>query len=105
MADPPPYRDSNDDTSMRTGYGSTTSKLSWVKVFGVALIKIGIVAFVLVLFRGLRIPLVGGHGAALLVLLVAAAVTLSVYRLRSTGRSVEAPRQSNSAANPINAHK
>jgi SAM-dependent methyltransferase len=105
MADPHPYRDSNDDTSMGTGHGSRTSRLRWVKVFGVVLIKIGIIALVLVLFRGLRIPLVAGHGAALLVLLVAAAVTLSVYRLRSTGRAAEAPRQWNSAASPLNAHK
>jgi hypothetical protein len=53
-----------------------------VKVFGIILVKIGIIAFILILFRGLRIPLMAGHGVALLVLLVAAAWTLSVYKLR-----------------------
>src|SRR5215211_7871921 len=105
MADLPPYPDSNDDTGVGTGSGSRTSRPHWVKVFGIIVVKIGIIALVLVLFRGLRIPLVAGHGAALLVLFVAAAVTLSVYKLRSTSRAVEAPRQWNSAAIPINAHK
>ena len=105
MADPPSYPDSNDDTGMGSGHGSRTSRARRVKVLGIILLKIGAIALILVLFRGLRIPLLAGHGAALLVLLVAAAVTLSVYRLRSTGRTVEAPRQSNSAANSINAHK
>jgi len=76
-----------------------------VKVFGIILVRIGVIALVLVLFNRLRIPLLAGHGAALLVLLVAAAVTLSVHKPRSTSRAVDAPRIWNSAAIPINAHK
>ena len=79
---PPSYPDSNGDTGVGIGRGSRTSRPRWVKVFGIILVKFGIIALVLVLFRGLWSPLVAGHGAALLVLLVAAAVTLSVYKLR-----------------------
>jgi hypothetical protein len=80
MANLPPCPDSNDGTGVGTGRGSRRSRPRWVKVFGIILVKFGIIALVLV--RGLRIPLVAGHVVALLVLLVAAAVTLAVHNLR-----------------------
>ncbi len=57
MADPPPYPDSNDDTSDDTGVGpgrgSTISTPRWVKVFG-------IIVIVLVLLFAIKMLTVGG---------------------------------------------
>ena len=105
MTDPSRYPDSSGETGVGSGSGSGSSRPRWVKVLGFILVKIGIIALALVLFSGLRIPLMAGHGGALLMLLVATGVTLLVYKLRSTSRAGEAPRQWNSAAVPIIAHK
>ena len=67
------------------GRGSTTSTPCWVKVFPVILVKLGFIALVLVVPSGLPL-LVAGHGVALLVLLVAVAVTLLAYKLRGVTR-------------------
>lgn len=90
MADPPPIPDSNDDTGVGPGRGSTRRRPRWVMVFGIILVKLGIIALILVLLSGLGISLAAGlgislaagHGVALLVLVVAAAVTLVVHKLR-----------------------
>ena len=86
MADLPPAPGSNhdtgDDTGARTGRGSTRRRPRWVMVFGIILIKLGVIALILVLPFGLAISLGAAHGVALLVLLVVAAVTLLVYKLR-----------------------
>ena len=67
------------------GRGATTSTPRWVKVFPVILVKLGFIALVLVVPSGLPL-LVAGHGVALLVLLVAVAVTLLAYKLRGVTR-------------------
>jgi hypothetical protein len=67
------------------GRGATTSTPRWVKVFLVILVKLGFIALVLVVPSGLPL-LVAGHGVALLVLLVAVAVTLLAYKLRGVTR-------------------
>jgi len=86
MADRPAASGSNDDTGddtgVGTGRGSTRRRLRWVMVFGIILIKLGVIALILVLPFGLMISLGAAHGVALLVLLVVAAVTLLVYKLR-----------------------
>jgi hypothetical protein len=86
MADLPPTPGSNDDTDddtdMGTGRGSTRRRPRWVMVFGIILIKLGVVALILLLPFGLAISLGAAHGVVLLVLLVVAAVTLLVYKLR-----------------------
>jgi len=86
MADLPPTSGSNndtgDDTGVGTGRGSTRRRPRWVMVFGIILIKLGVIALILVLPFGLMISLGAAHGVALLVLLVVAAVTLLVYKLR-----------------------
>jgi len=64
------------------GRGATTSTPRWVKVFPVISSKLGFIALVLVVPSGLPL-LVAGHGVALLVLLVAVAVTLLAYKLRA----------------------
>ena len=51
-------------------------------MFGIILVKLGIIALLLVLPFGLAISLGAGHGVALLVLLVVAAVTPLVNKLR-----------------------
>ena len=56
-----------------------------MKVFPVILVKLGFIALVLVVPSGLPL-LVAGHGVALLVLLVAVAVTLLAYKLRGVTR-------------------
>jgi len=62
MADPPPYPDSNLDTSDDTGVGShhesTTGTPRWVKVFGI----IGIALVLLVVIMLLTGGGPGGHG-------------------------------------------
>jgi hypothetical protein len=83
MTDLPPAPDSNDDTGVGTGRGSTRRRARWVMVFGIILVKLlGVIALLLVLPFGLAISLGAAHGVALLVLLVVAAVTLLVYKLR-----------------------
>ena len=86
MADLPPAPGSNDDTGddtgVGTGGGSTRRRPRWVIVFGIILVKLGVIALILVLPFGLAISLGAAHGVALLVLLVVAAVTLLVYKLR-----------------------
>src|SRR5215216_1770869 len=86
MADLPPTSGSNndtgDDTGVGTGRGSTRRRPRWVMVFGIILIKLGVIALILVLPFGLMISLGAAPGVALLVLLVVAAVTLLVYKLR-----------------------
>ena len=86
MADLPPTPGSNndtgDDTGVGTGRGSTRRRPRWMIVFGIILIKLGVIALILVLPFGLAISLGAAHGVALLVLLVVAAVTLLVYKLR-----------------------
>ena len=87
MADLPPAPGSNhdtgDDTGVRPGRGSTRRRARWVMVFGIILVKLlGVIALILVLPFGLAISLGAAHGVALLVLLVVAAVTLLVYKLR-----------------------
>lgn len=86
MADLPPAPGSNDDTSddtgMGPGRGSTRRRPRWMMVFGIILVKLGVIALILVLPFGLAISLGAAHGVALLVLLVVAAVTLLVYKLR-----------------------
>ncbi len=82
MADLPPAPGSNDDTGVRPGRGSTGRRPRWVMVFGIMLVKLGVIALILVLPFGLAISLGAAHGVALLVLLVVAAVTLLVYKLR-----------------------
>jgi hypothetical protein len=82
----PPAPGSNDntgdDTGVRPGCGSTRRRPRWVMVFGIILIKLGVVALLLVLPFELAISLGAAHGVALLVLLVVAAVPLLVYKLR-----------------------
>jgi hypothetical protein len=94
MADLPPAPGSNDDTGDDTGVGpgrgSTRRRPRWVMVFGIILVKLGIIALILVLPFGLAISLGATHGVALLVLLVVAAVTLLVYKLR--GRTLHPAR-------------
>ncbi len=82
MADQPPAPGSNDDTGVGPGRGSTRRRPRWVMVFGIILVKLGVIALILVLPFGLAISLGAAHGVALLVLLVVAAVTLLVYKLR-----------------------
>ena len=87
MADLPPAPGSNaddtgDDTGAGPGRGSTRRRPRWVMVFGIILVKLGVIALILVLPFGLAISLGAAHGVALLVLLVVAAVTLLVYKLR-----------------------
>ncbi len=82
MADLPPAPGSNDDTGLGPGRGSTRRRPRWVMVFGFILVKLGFIALILVLPFGLAISLGAAHGVALLVLLVVAAVTLLVYKLR-----------------------
>jgi hypothetical protein len=86
MADLPPAPGSNDDTGDDTGvgpdHGSTRRRARWMVVFGIILIKLAVIALILVLPFGLAISLGAAHGIALLVLLVVAAVTLLVYKLR-----------------------
>ena len=86
MADRPPAPGSNDhtgdDIGVGTGRGSTKHGPRWMMVFGIILIKLGVIALILVLPFGLTISLGAAHGIALLVLLVVAAVTLLVYKLR-----------------------
>src|SRR5215207_7932702 len=83
MADLPPAPGSNDDdTGVGPGRGSTRRRPRWVMVFGIILIKLGVIALILVLPFGLTISLGAAHGVALLVLLVVAAVPLLVYKLR-----------------------
>jgi len=86
MADLPPAPTSNDDTgddtSVGPGRGSTRRIPRWVVVFGIVLVKLGVIALLLTLPFGLAISLGAAHGVALLVLLVVAAVTLLVYKLR-----------------------
>ena len=67
------------------GRGATTSTPRWVKVFPVILVKLGFIALVWLAPSGLPL-LVAGHGVALLVLLVAVAVTLLAYKLRGVTR-------------------
>ncbi len=74
--------DTGDDTGVGSGRGSTRRRPRWVIVFGIILVKLGVIALILVLPFGLAISLGAAHGVALLVLLVVAAVTLLVYRLR-----------------------
>jgi hypothetical protein len=64
------------------GRGSTRRRPRWVMVFGIILVKLGVIALILVLPFGLAISLGVGHGVALLVMLVAVAVTLLAYKLR-----------------------
>ena len=86
MTDPPPAPGSNndtgDDTGVGPGRGSTRRRPRWVMVFGIILVKLGVIALLLILPFGLAISLGAAHGVALLVLLVVAAVTLLVYKLR-----------------------
>src|SRR5215218_113226 len=86
MADRPPAPGSNDDTGddtgVGTGRGSTRRRPRWVMVFGIVLIKLGVIALILGLPFGLAISLGAAHGVALLVLLVVAAVMLLVYKLQ-----------------------
>ena len=86
MADLPPAPGSNDntgdDTGVRPGRGSTGRRPRWMMVFGIILVKLGVIALLLILPFGLAISLGAAHGVALLVLLVVAAVTLLVYKLR-----------------------
>ena len=86
MANLPPAPGSNDDTGDDTGVGpgrgSTRRRPRWVMVFGIILVKLGVIALILALPFGLAISLGAAHGVALLVLLVVAAVTLLVYKLR-----------------------
>ena len=86
MADLPPAPGSNgdigDDTGVGPGRGSTRRRPRWMMVFGIILVKLGVIALILVLPFGLAISLGAAHGVALLVLLVVAAVTLLVYKLR-----------------------
>ena len=82
IADLPPASDFNDDTGVGPGRGSTRRIPRWVMVFGIILVKLGVFALILVLPFGLTISLGAAHGVALLVLLVVAAVTLLVYKLR-----------------------
>lgn len=84
MADLPPDPGSNDDTGVGPGRGSTRRRPRWVMVFGIILVKLGVIALILVLPLGLTISLGVAHGVALLVLLVVAAVTLLVYKLRGS---------------------
>src|SRR5919112_386722 len=51
-------------------------------VFGIILVKLGVITLILVLPFGLAISLGAAHGVAMLGLLVVAAVTLLVYKLR-----------------------
>lgn len=81
MTDPHPNPDSHDDPSVGHGHGSTTSGRPRAIVFGIILVKLSIVALILLLPSWLGISLAVGHGAVLLAL-VAAAVALSVPRLR-----------------------
>ena len=85
MTDPPPAPGSNndtgDDTGVGPGRGSTRRRPRWVMVFGIILVKLGVIALLLILPFGLAISLGAAHGVALLVLLVVAAVTLLVYKL------------------------
>ena len=65
------------------GRGSTWwHRPRWVVVFGIILVKLGVIALLLILPFGLAISLGAAHGVALLVLLVVAAVTLLVNKLR-----------------------
>ena len=86
MTDPLPAPGSNndtgDDTGVGPGRGSTRRRPRWVMVFGIILVKLGVIALLLILPFGLAISLGAAHGVALLVLLVVAAVTLLVYKLR-----------------------
>ncbi|MDX5961939.1 hypothetical protein SIM91_01020 [Rhodococcus opacus] len=82
MTDPHPDPDSHDDPGVGDGHGSTTRGRPRVIVFGIILVKLGIIALILLLPGWLGISLAVGHGAVLVVLLVAAAVTLSVPGLR-----------------------
>ena len=86
MADLPPAPGSNDDTGdgtgVGTGGGSTRRRPRWVIVFGIILVKLGVIALILVLPFGLAISLGAAHGVALLVLFVVAAAALLVYKLR-----------------------
>ena len=82
MADLPPAHGSSDDTGVGPGRGSTRRRPRWVMVFGIILVKLGVIALILVLPFGLAISLGAAHGVAMLVLLVVAAVTLLVYKLR-----------------------
>jgi hypothetical protein len=54
----------------------------WVALLGIILVKLAIVAVILVLPSGLALSLGASHLVALLVLLVAAAVTAVVFKLR-----------------------
>jgi hypothetical protein len=86
MANLPPAPGSNndtgEDTSVGPGRGSSRRRPRWVMVFGIILVKLGVIALILVLPFGVAISLGAAHGVALLVLLVVAAVTLLVYKLR-----------------------
>ena len=86
MADLPPAPGSNDDTGDDTGVGHGREAMRrrprWVMVFGIILVKLEVIALILVLPFGLAISLGAAHGVALLVLLVAVAVTLLAYKLR-----------------------
>ena len=85
MADLPPAPGSN-DTGDNTGVGTCRGSMRRiprrVMVFGIIVVKLGVIALLLVLPFGLAISLGAAHGVALLVLLVVAAVTLLVYKLR-----------------------
>ena len=90
MADLPPAPGSNDDTGVGPGRGSTRRRPRWVMVFGIILVKLGIITLLLVLPFGLAISLGAAHGVALLVLLVVAAVMPLVNKLR--GRTLPPAR-------------
>ena len=86
MADLPPAPGSNggtgDDAGVRPVRGSTRRRPRWVMLFGIILVKLGVIALILVLPFRLAISLGAAHGVALLALLVVAAVILLVYKLR-----------------------
>lgn len=82
MADPPAAPDPNDDTGVRAGRESMRRRRHWVLVLRIMLVKLAVVALLLILPSGLAISLGAAHGVALLLLLVSAAATLVLYRLR-----------------------
>jgi len=56
MADPPPYSDSDGDTGVGSGRGSTTSTPRWVKVFGIIALVAVLLLVTLLLTRGPHRP-------------------------------------------------
>ena len=76
------------DAGMPTGHEPRRPRRRRITVLGIIAVKFAIVGLILILPSGLAISFGAAHGVALLMLLVSAAVTLAVLKLRGrAGRS------------------